>query len=227
MTFAPSSSWATYGSEKMNPNPAEPAKSGDPSLTATTVLLLRAHSGQADALGQLYARYHDRLSSLARTYLASCPFPVVGAEDAAQDALLSFHGRFLAREFPDLQDSNSLWKLLATITHRKALQAVRSEQTAKRGGGAVGPLQTSSAGRDRRDAEPASMESNPYEAAVEADLLELLYAQLNETNRQIAWLRMAGYTVREIAVRVNRSEKGVERRLDTIREELRKLDVND
>jgi RNA polymerase sigma factor (sigma-70 family) len=211
----------------MNLNPIEPAKSGEASLTTTTLLLQRAQSGESDALGQLYARYHARLSFLARSYLASCPFPLVGAEDAVQDAMLSFHCRFLARQFPDLQDRHSLWKLLATITHRKVLQAVRSEQAAKRGGGAVVPLPTSSGGRDRHDAEPASKGPDPCDAAMEGDLLERLYGNLNETNRQIAWLRMAGCTVREIAVQVNRTEKAVERRLGTIREELRKLDGND
>jgi DNA-directed RNA polymerase specialized sigma24 family protein len=54
-------------------------------------------------------------------------------------------------------------------------------------------------------------------------LLERLFQRLNETNRQIAWLRLAGCTIREIAEQVNRTEKAVERRLDTIREELRQL----
>jgi len=188
-------------------------------------LLAEAHAGNPAALGRICGRYHERLSNLARKYLASCPFPVVSAEDAAQSALVTFHNRFLAGQFPDLQDRTSLWNLLANITRRKVFQAIRKEERQKRGGGQVVPLQTANPKEDQ-DAvgnEPASREPDPLEVALEADLLDRLFQLLNDTNRQIAWLRLAGCTNAEIATQLERTEKSVERRLDTIREELRQL----
>jgi RNA polymerase sigma factor (sigma-70 family) len=190
----------------------------------TNELLARAHANNAEALARICSRYQERLAALAQTYLIVCPFPVVSADDAAQSAMISFHDRFRRQEFHDLKDRTSLWNLLATITHRKVLQALRREQQQKRGGGMGAPLQASPPGtEDAVNQEPAGREPDPAEEALAKDLLDRLFQKLNDNNRQVVWLRLAGYSNAEIAEQVGRTEKAVERRLETIREVLRRL----
>jgi RNA polymerase sigma factor (sigma-70 family) len=205
-----------------------PVEPGD-AITTTNVLLARAQALDAAALGRICDRYRERLVELASVYLASCPLPVVGAEDAAQSALVSFHERFMARQFPDLQDRDGLWNLLACITRRKALQAIRREQQQKRGGTKVVPLPEPGEGESgfADGIEARSREPDPFEEVLKGDLLDQLFKRLTETNRQITLLRLAGHAVGEIATTLQHTPKAVERRLTTIREVLHKLAAED
>lgn len=188
----------------------------------TNKLLAEAHAGNDGALQRICHRYQERLSALAEAHLAACPFPIVGVDDAVQSALISFYDRFKRRKCVNVFDRHSLWTLLAVITRRKVLQAIRHEMRLKRGGGRVANLPASPED-DAEAHEPHAREPDPAEEALARDLLDGLFRKLNETNRQIAWLRLAGFTNAEIAQRVGRTEKAVERRLATIREELRSM----
>src|SRR5205823_639553 len=58
-------------------------------------------------------------------------------EDVALSAFASFCRAAEAGHFPQLADRDDLWRLLVTVTERKALNLVRDERRLKRGGGAV------------------------------------------------------------------------------------------
>lgn len=81
--------------------------------------------GDGSAARLLWGRYFDGLVSLARTKLHAAPG---GAADGEDVALSAFHslcrGAALGR-FPDLEDRDNLWRLLATITARKAVDHLR------------------------------------------------------------------------------------------------------
>ena len=64
---------------------------------------------------------------------------VAGAdeEDVALSAFDSFCCNAEAGRFPELADRESLWRLLATFTLRKATRHLRDQARQKRGGGAV------------------------------------------------------------------------------------------
>jgi DNA-directed RNA polymerase specialized sigma24 family protein len=109
-----------------------------------------------------------------------------------------------------------------TITARKALDQLQRQGTKKRGGGRV-PVGSAPAGGED-DADGAGLEDvvgrepTPQFAAMVADECRRLLAALgDETLRQVALLRMEGYSDEEIAARVDCSLRTVSRKLALIR----------
>jgi DNA-directed RNA polymerase specialized sigma24 family protein len=115
--------------------------------------------------------------------------------------------------FPRLADRDSLWRLLVTITARKAAHQVRDEGRRKRGGGAahVGDAEAVLA-------EVLSREPSPEFAAGVAEECQRLLDRLGDRDlRAVALLRMEGYSVEEVAGRLSCAPRSVKRKLQLIR----------
>ena len=87
-------------------------------------------------------------------------------------AFQSFCDRAGRGQFPKLDDRDDLWRLLATITVRKALDTMRHQTRRKRGGGHVlgeSALLVGEDGDGDGVAEVLSREPTPEEAARFAD----------------------------------------------------------
>jgi DNA-directed RNA polymerase specialized sigma24 family protein len=193
---------------------------------SVTVLLECLNEGDHEAARLLWDRYYPRLVALARRKLKGAALRVADEEDVALSAFNSFCRRAEAGQFPDLKDRDGLWALLVVITARKAADLLRHHQREKRGGGlvrgdsAMSPVdaQSSPGGFDQ----VASDEPTPMEAALLAEEVEGLLGRLtNPELRQVAVLKLEGYTNAEIAARIKLAEVSVERRLAMIRRELK------
>ncbi|MCA9050631.1 MAG: hypothetical protein KDA89_17960 [Planctomycetaceae bacterium] len=161
-----------------------------------------------------WSLHFPRLVRIAHRALGHLPHRIGEAEDAAQSALISFWQRLDQHGLSDTLDHNSLWKLLATITIRKAQQVVRREHAQKRGGGKVvrfSELQPDSADWSVSNL-LAHIPSEDLDLACE-ELLELLPPEL----RQFALLRLFSHTNAEIAEILSCTERKVERKLNLIR----------
>jgi DNA-directed RNA polymerase specialized sigma24 family protein len=190
---------------------------------SVTHWLHRLGDGDAAAAQPLWDRYFDRLVRLAGQKLRGTPRRMADEEDVALSAFDSFcrgaaHGRF-----PQLRDRDNLWGLLVLITARKAVNLARYERRKKRDGGRVatdatppGPAESSVV--DGPVDRLIGREPTPEFAALVAEEYRLLLDKLDDGElRQIAIWKMEGYTNPEIAVRIDRSEPTVERRLKRIR----------
>jgi DNA-directed RNA polymerase specialized sigma24 family protein len=174
----------------------------------------------AAAAQKLWQRYFHRLVRLARDRLRAGPRGPADAEDAALSAFDSFCRGAAQGRFPRLDDRNDLWALLVTLTVRKAADLVQYERRQKRGGGQV---------RSAADLAAAALEAgclaqapahqpSPELAALMAEECRRLFDVLpDESLRQVATLRLEGYTDREIAARLHCGLSTIERRLRTIR----------
>ena len=89
------------------------------------------------AAAQLWRRYFDQLVRLAYARLKAAPRGVVDEEDVALSAFDSFCRGAVQGRFPRLGDRGDLWRLLVTITARKAADHLRKERCQRRGGGRV------------------------------------------------------------------------------------------
>jgi hypothetical protein len=87
---------------------------------SVTALIERLHSGDRAAAQHLWERYFPRLVGLARQRLKGVARRVSDEEDVALAAFDSFCRRAEKGDAPRLDDRDSLWGLLATITARKA-----------------------------------------------------------------------------------------------------------
>jgi DNA-directed RNA polymerase specialized sigma24 family protein len=179
-------------------------------------------SGATDSAAQkLWERYFERLVHLARDRLRAGPRGPADAEDAALSAFDSFCRGAAAGRFPRLDDRDDLWALLVTLTVRKASAQVRRERRLKRGGGRVrteqglgGAAPDAGGGLD----EIVGREPTPELAAMMAEeYLHLLGGLGDETLRRIAAWKLEGYSNGEIAARLGRGLRTVERKLGVIR----------
>src|SRR5262245_852190 len=92
--------------------------------------------GDSAAAQPLWERYYRRLLALARKKLrASRRRAAADEEDVVQNAFHSFFRAVADGRFPQLDDRDSLWRLLVTITARKAIRQHLHEHRQKRGGG--------------------------------------------------------------------------------------------
>ncbi len=178
--------------------------------------------GDPAAVQQLWERYFRRLVGLARKKLQGDARLVADKEDVALSAFDSFCRHSEEGRFPGLQDRDDLWRLLVTITVRKAVDRVRTERRRKRGGGAVLDEAALAIAGDSSDVgleQIVGREPTPaFAAQVAEEYRRLLEALRDDTMRNIAVWKMEGDTTKEVAAKLGCAPITVERKLRRIRE---------
>jgi RNA polymerase sigma factor (sigma-70 family) len=174
-----------------------------------------------EAFRRLWESYFPRLVKLAEARLRSVPCGPDDEEDVALSALKSFFRGAAAGRFPDLGSRNDLWKLLVTITARKARKRWRDEHRQKRGGGrVVHEADLAGAGQAGHEVlfDLVSSEPTPEFAAMMTEECQRLFAALaDETHRVVALLKLEGRSNEEIAKSLECGVSTVERKLRVIR----------
>jgi RNA polymerase sigma factor (sigma-70 family) len=190
------------------------------SVTRLIQLLRSGDAAERDLAARLiWQRYFRDLLELARNNLNQRIRRREDEEDVLQSMYKSFCLRQQRGEF-DLVGRDALWRLLVTITLRKA------RNTAKRQGREMRDVarEQTLAGDDDAESARWALEQmdaagpSPAEAAVLNEALERRLGALADPDlRQIALWRLEGYTNREIADRLDCTERSVERKLERIR----------
>jgi RNA polymerase sigma factor (sigma-70 family) len=179
-------------------------------------LIERAARGDEQAAIEIWNDYYDRLVRYARSKMRGMPRRDVDEEDVVLSAMNSFFGGARDGRLAP-QDAGELWKLLATLTVRKATAQLRRRHTLKRGRGEI-------RGESAFDAEqvgsppPPPLDWDHFAPRLGIACEELLAGLENDQLRQIALLRLAGYSNAEIAARVGCSVATVKRRVEQIRQ---------
>jgi DNA-directed RNA polymerase specialized sigma24 family protein len=166
-------------------------------------------AGDAVAAENLWRRYFEALVRMARARLRRSVRSAADEEDVALSAFDSFCRGAARGRYPRLDDRDDLWRLLAVITERKAVDQAQREGRLKRGGDHV---------LEPIDADVASPEPTPEMAAIMVEECRRLLGRLRDDSlRQVAWLRMEGYSNEEVAERLGCSLRTVARKLELIR----------
>ncbi len=195
----------------------------DPS-DEVTMWLGRACEGDEQAVQEIWQQYYDRLVHLARRKLGPMGRRSADEEDVALSAFHSFYRGASQGRFPKLNDRHDLWKLLVTITCRKAIGQIKSATAQKRGGGQVrGESIFQKAGESDSGTggigQVLGEQPTPELAAMVAETCDHLLDQLDDQMlREIATLKMEGYSNEEIAEKLDCVTRTVERKLARIRE---------
>ena len=168
-------------------------------------------AGDAEAAQKLWDRYFRQMVRLARARLRTTEVSS-DAEDVALSAFASFCRAAEERRFPQLANRDDLWRLLVTLTARKAWHRRRFEQTQKRGGVPASP------DFETQLDEIVGREPTPEFAALVAEELQARLARLGNADLvTIALRKLEGYTNEEIARQVGCARSTIERRLRLIR----------
>ncbi len=180
-------------------------------------------TGDSKDIQRLWNRYFERLVRLAGAKLPGHCRRAFDEEDVAISAFQSFCDRAGRGQFPQLNGREDLWRLLATLTVRKAVMMMRHQNRQKRGGGRV---VGESAFQARAGAaehgigigEILSKEPTPDDAARFAEAFNHLIDKLKDsTSKTIALRKLSGHTTEEIGADLGISTRTVDRKLRMIR----------
>ena len=178
-------------------------------------------AGDPAAAQKLWERYFRRLVGLARKKLQDAPRRAADEEDVALSAFASFCHHAAAGRFPQLADRDDLWRLLVTVTSRKALHLRRDEKRPKRGGGEVLSLAELSGSSEENAVFEQILDREPtpaYAALVAEESRRLLERLGDEQLRTIALYKLEGHTNEEIAGKLGCERVTVQRKLRLIRQ---------
>ncbi len=182
------------------------------------------------AARELWNHFCSRLVDMARRKLHPDTRRVYDGEDAALSAFDSLCRRVADGEFPDLKDRKDLWRLLIVITSRKVGMRHRHDRRAKRDISRVRGdsvfLDSSNDSQARPTNALVSREPTPEFSAEVAETCELLYRRLeDESLRNVASLKLYGYSTAQIAQQLNCSRRTAERKLERIRRAWQREDL--
>lgn len=195
-----------------------------PEQDEITLWFARLHKGDARAADEIWRIYFQKLVRFARRKLGSLPRRAADEEDVALSAMHSFYRGMAAGRFEVVGCRDTLWRLLVTITARKAFHLLRRQKTVKRGGG---PMRGDSAFLVQSDSthEEAGIEqvlgrepSPEFAQEVVENCSHLLNRLDDDSLRVVAGLKLEGYTNVEIAARLSCVTRTVERKLERIRD---------
>lgn len=157
---------------------------------------------------KLWQRYCRRVAAIAKRILGSGSRGGADENDVAQSAFRSFFLRAKRGQFPQLEDRDDLWKLLATITIRKA---IRRRQKNSRQPSAGEFLAEQIAAKDSHEMSVETQEE-----------VARLVGLLDEKAQRVAGLLLEGRTTQEIADAIGASVATIERKRKLIRETWRR-----
>jgi DNA-directed RNA polymerase specialized sigma24 family protein len=192
----------------------------DPAITAWIAPL---KEGDQTAAQRIWDEYFERLVRLARKHLQGLPRRVADEEDVALSAFNSFCSAAARGRFPRLSERESLWRILITVTVRKAQHLRRDQTRQKRNANRLIDDRPFELPDGTEMTSPIEMHADPGpspELVVEmAEQTQRLLGGLSDPQlRQIAIWKMEGYTNDEIAGGLNCALSTVERRLRLIRD---------
>ncbi len=178
----------------------------DPASWTSLLLLERYRGGEDQAAEDLFTRYFQRLTLLARARLSDRLASRTDPEDVVLSAYRSFFvaardGRYV------LSQGGDLWRLLAAITRHKILREVRHQGAGRRSVDSEVSLDRV----DERTILARRHDPSPEEAAALADELERVLSLLDPFGRRVLELRLQGLSIEEISRDTGRSERTVRR----------------
>lgn len=179
--------------------------------------------GNQTGADELWQRFYSRLVRLAHKRMNAKYRRVSSGEDIAAIAIAECFKSLEEGRFPELKDRDDLWSRLAQITERRALNEIRRQTSQKAGAGKV---RGESVFLHADDTSPHGIngvpgrEPTPEYVDKLGDTVTELLTGLNDQLRQIAILKMQGYTNREISKLIKVSIATVERKLSLLREKL-------
>lgn len=179
-------------------------------------LLRRFRSGEQDAATALYVRYSQRLQALAKKQTGADLQARFDPEDVVQSVFRTFFRRAAAGYY-DVPPGDELWRLLLVLALHKVRDLAVYHRAQKRDVAKTWEVD------EQRDLDPkVSSEDQLAFDGLRIIVRDVIH-ELPTSNQKIIELRIEGHTVAEIANQTERSNRTVERTLQSFRKQLSEL----
>lgn len=179
---------------------------------SVTHWIAAVRTGDAIAAEQLWQRYFQQLMHQARLRMGNVSKGSYDEEDAALSTFHILCQKLEQGHYPQLQDRQELWQLMLTVLVRKINRRVKYQSASKR-------PQVKNCGVMASGSVVASIDDLPAPTSQEIsyEYMELVSSLKDPHLEQVALLRFEGYTNDEIAVKLNRTRRTIQRMLNLIR----------
>lgn len=174
---------------------------------SVTFWIQAVRAGDSTAAQELWNRYFDKLMRLARARMNHLPKATYDEEDAAISTFQVLYRQLQNGSYPELSDRDELWQLMLTVMARKINRRAEYESAAKRSSNGLPATPFDSA---------AVIDTTAVEVADECGALLTKLADPNL--EQVALWKLDGFTNDEIAQKLNKTRRTVQRMLNLIRE---------
>ena len=169
--------------------------------------------GDPETVEQFWKQYGAPMRRVAERQIADRLRTRVDADDIVQSACRTFFRRIGEGEF-DVEDTESLWRLLLTITLHKARMQARFHTRDRR-----------CVGREQAIPEVGAFQPSEPESFLSkvdfADFLQHVLSHLDEEQQRILTMTLDGKQQSEIAKTIGCSERTVRRMRGRIQDQLR------
>ena len=167
----------------------------------------------------LWERFFDRLCRFAERKVYKRHRRLIDPEDIAGSAMFALMQGLKEGKFHSVKNRDQLWQMLVMIAARKTVNKSKFLDREKRGGrqtrgeSALNNLGLANLSQyiDKTD-DPAKF------VEIEMTCRELLIALPSDRYREIALMRLAGYSNQEIGMKLGCSTRTIDRHLEAIRE---------
>lgn len=181
-----------------------------------TEWLVDLRGGDSDAARKIFSHFSQKLCRLAERHLSNRVRRQVDGEDVVQSVFRTFFVRDAQGQF-EVDHTDELWRLLVTITLRKARGVWRKNASQSRSV----DREIEMLRNDELDALGIfSREPSIVDAIVLADEVESLLCGLTASHAKALELRLGGYTPTEAAELMGLSRQSFYRLLEPLRERL-------
>jgi len=181
-----------------------------------TLQIAKLKGGDEDAAQAIWEVFFKRVRGLAAKKLNGASQRAADGEDVAISAMHAFYVGARDGRFQKLESRDDLWQILCMLAARKAALHWRKQKSRKE----IGESAIAQRGPNGQLGIEQIIEGRPDDQFMESlsgTSYELI-SMLDDRLREVAVLRLEGHTNREIADKIKRSVKSVERYLATIRQ---------
>jgi DNA-directed RNA polymerase specialized sigma24 family protein len=175
--------------------------------------------GDHRAAAPLFDRYYRRIVALAGKRLGGATGLAADEEDAALSVFVDLFDGAPRGNFPLLDDRDDLWKLLAVITVRKAADLKKQQSRLKRGGNRLVRACDFDEGDGKGLMEqfPGAEPIAEFTVMMAEECQYRIDALEDDMLRNVAMMRLDGFSNQEIAERLGCTRRTVMRKVGLIR----------
>lgn len=178
--------------------------------------------GDQQVATEIFQQHLELLKRLAKTRLPPGVRRLADEDDIANSVFKSFFKGVQNDRFPKLETDDDLWQIFGMLVKNKVAGQIRHLSRKKRGGGKVrGESIFAGEGGDTMlgglNNLPSGQQTADQAMQAQEDFDAMLEKLPDEPLREIAVLKLNSLTNREIASKLDISERSVERKLQRIR----------
>lgn len=193
--------------------------SEDREIGSVSQLVQHWDAQESPAVERIYLDYFPKLQTLTRRILGGLPGANIDAEDAAQSAIKSFCRYMRKQEQPNQKHRDDVWRILCKIAARKAIKHRRKRTH----GDPNADLKAMTDLEMRPEDWPQNEQLAEIAVGEFDESITAAIAKLDESLQPFDVLMLQELTQEEIAKQMNCSRRTVIRKIEIIKELLKKF----